>query len=55
MNLHKIVFFAKDVEATHRAIVARGAKMGDICKFGTLVFCHGTDPEGHVFQISNRG
>ena len=54
MNPHKIVFFAKDVEGTREAVIAGGAKMGDIRKFGKLVFCDGKDPEGHVFQISNR-
>jgi predicted enzyme related to lactoylglutathione lyase len=54
-NPHKIVFFAEDVEASRAAIVARGAKMGEVRKFGALVLCDGQDPEGHVFQISNRG
>jgi predicted enzyme related to lactoylglutathione lyase len=54
MNPHKIVFFAEDVAATRATIVARGGKMGEIRKFGELVFCDGQDPEGHIFQISNR-
>lgn len=54
MNPHKIVFYADDVVAARTAILARGAVMGEICKFGSLVFCDGRDPEGHVFQISNR-
>jgi len=54
MNPHKIVFYAENVEATRDAIVARGAKMGEIRKFGSLAYCDGQDPEGHVFQISNR-
>jgi predicted enzyme related to lactoylglutathione lyase len=53
-NPHKIVFFAQDVEATRAAIVKRGAKMGKIHSYGSLTFCDGKDPEGHVFQISNR-
>jgi predicted enzyme related to lactoylglutathione lyase len=54
MNPHKIVFFAEDVEAARGTVVARGAVMGDVRKFGPLVLCDGKDPEGHVFQISNR-
>ena len=54
MNPHKIVFYADDVAAARAAIVARGAVMGDVRNFGALVLCDGTDPEGHVFQISNR-
>ena len=59
-NPHKIVFFAEDVAKTRDEIVARGiaagvkVKMGEIKKFGKLAFCDGRDPEGHVFQISNR-
>ena len=54
MNPHKVVFFAEDVEAARAAAVARGAVMGDVRRFGSLVLCDGQDPEGHVFQISNR-
>ncbi len=54
MNPHKIVFFAEDVETARAAVVARGAVMGDVRKFGSLMLCDGKDPEGHVFQISNR-
>jgi predicted enzyme related to lactoylglutathione lyase len=51
---HKIVFFAKDVDAIRAAAVACGAVMGEILKSGSSVVCDGKDPEGHVFQISNR-
>lgn len=54
MNPHKIVFFARDVAAARSALVARGAKMGKLYKSGSLSLCDGADPEGHVFQISNR-
>jgi predicted enzyme related to lactoylglutathione lyase len=53
-NPHKIVFFAEDVEGASAAVVARGAKMGKIHRFDNFVFCDGQDPEGHVFQLSNR-
>ena len=54
MHRHKIVFYAEDVESARAAVVARGAVMGDVRKSGDLVLCDGKDPEGHVFQISNR-
>jgi catechol 2,3-dioxygenase-like lactoylglutathione lyase family enzyme len=52
-NPHKIVFYAEDVAAARATLIARGAKMGEVRKFGPLVLCDGADPEGHVFQISN--
>jgi predicted enzyme related to lactoylglutathione lyase len=55
MNPHKIVFYANDVETTREQLIKRGAKMGKVMKFESLVMCDGRDPEGHVFQISNRG
>jgi predicted enzyme related to lactoylglutathione lyase len=54
MHPHKIVFYAEDVQAARAAVAARGAVMGKVHKFGELVMCDGKDPEGHVFQISNR-
>lgn len=54
MNPHKIVFHAEDVQATRAALIARGVAMGKVHQFGALTFCDGKDPEGHVFQISNR-
>jgi predicted enzyme related to lactoylglutathione lyase len=53
-NPHKIVFFAANVEAAQAQAVARGAMMGQVRKFGSLVLCDGQDPEGHVFQLCNR-
>ena len=54
MHPHKIVFYAEDVDAARAAIVARGAVMSEVRKFGSLALCDGQDPERHVFQISNR-
>jgi len=53
-NPHKIVFSTKDVAKTREDLIAKGVKMGSIMKFEKLVFCDGTDPEGHKFQVSNR-
>jgi predicted enzyme related to lactoylglutathione lyase len=54
MNPHKIVFYAEDVEAARAEVVAKGAMMGDVKKFESLMLCDGKDPEGHVFQLCNR-
>lgn len=51
---HKIVFYAKDVARAREELVARGAAMREVKEFGELRLCDGVDPEGHVFQISNR-
>jgi len=54
MNPHKIVFYCEDVAEVRAQLVAKGAKVGDVRTFGKLTLCDGQDPEGHVFQISNR-
>jgi predicted enzyme related to lactoylglutathione lyase len=53
-NPHKIVFYASDIAAARAELIAHGAVMGKIKTFGALTLCDGHDPEGHVFQISNR-
>jgi hypothetical protein len=53
-NPHKIAFYAEDVEAARSSLVALGAVLGMVHKFGDLAYCDGQDPEGHAFQISNR-
>lgn len=50
----KVVFYAEDVEAAGKELEARGAKMRLAVKFGAITLLDGTDPEGNVFQISNR-
>ena len=50
----KIVFFASDVEEARDRLIARGAKLGPVKASGDLRLCDGRDPEGNVFQISNR-
>lgn len=51
----KLVFRSENVAATVAELSARGVKMGKVKTFGDLVMCDGTDPDGHRFQISNRG
>jgi predicted enzyme related to lactoylglutathione lyase len=53
-NPHKIVFQADDVAAERAKLVSRGVTMGKVHQFGSLTLCDGRDPEGHVFQLSNR-
>lgn len=50
----KIVFYSKDVGASRKKLMANGVKLGVVHEFGALRFCGGKDPEGNLFQISNR-
>lgn len=50
----KLAFGSKDVAKTREELIARGAVMGKVKDFGSLVLCDGKDPEGNLFQISNR-
>lgn len=51
---HKIVFHADDVAAAREDLVARGARMGPVKRFGALHLCDGSDPDENRFQLSNR-
>ena len=50
----KLAFGSKDVVQTREELIARGARMGKLKDYGGLVLCDGKDPEGNLFQISNR-
>ena len=50
----KLSFYATDVEAARASLIERGALMGEMVRFGELVLCDGLDPEGNVFQLTNR-
>ena len=50
----KFAFGAADVGATRAELISRGADMGPLRRFGSLELCDGVDPEGNVFQLSNR-
>ena len=50
----KLAFHADDPEAERERLVASGVTMRDVHRFDDLVFCDGVDPEGNVFQITNR-
>jgi catechol 2,3-dioxygenase-like lactoylglutathione lyase family enzyme len=51
---HKLVFAARDVTRARAQLIERGARLGPVRRFGKLHLCDGRDPEGNVFQISNR-
>ncbi len=53
-HAHKIVFHADDVAAERAKLVSKGVSMGKVRLFGSIALCDGHDPEGHVFQLSNR-
>jgi catechol 2,3-dioxygenase-like lactoylglutathione lyase family enzyme len=50
----KIVFYAKDVAALRKTLVARGAKFGEVRQGPMLCLCDGKDPDGNRIQLSNR-
>jgi len=51
----KICFYSEDVSKTRAELISRGVKMGkEPDKDHELKLCDGKDPEGNVFQISNR-
>jgi catechol 2,3-dioxygenase-like lactoylglutathione lyase family enzyme len=50
----KIVFYAKDVAALRKTLVARGAKFGEVKQGPMLCLCDGKDPDGNPIQLSNR-
>jgi catechol 2,3-dioxygenase-like lactoylglutathione lyase family enzyme len=51
----KVCFYAADVSEARAELVARGVEMGkDPGPGDGLKLCDGKDPEGNVFQLSNR-
>lgn len=50
----KLVFGSQDVAACREALLSRGVKMGKLVAFEQIHLCDGWDPEGNVFQISDR-
>jgi len=50
----KIVFFANDVAALRRELVARGAVFGKVRDGEMFCLCDGKDPDGNPIQLSNR-
>ena len=50
----KIVFEVENVEAMREILLADGVNVRTLEVSGAFSFCDGIDPEGNVFQISNR-
>ena len=50
----KIVFYAKDVAAMRKTLVARGAKLGEARQGDVFCLCDGKDPDGNPIQLSDR-
>ncbi len=50
----KIVFFAENVAALRKTLVARGANFGKIRQGEVFCLCDGKDPDGNPIQLSNR-
>lgn len=53
-GLPKFVFWCADVENTRETLLKKGVSMGKLRIFDDLHLCDGNDPEGNVFQLSNR-
>lgn len=50
----KLAFYAKDVPAARRKLVAKGASFGKVRDTGTFLLCDGKDPDGNWIQLSSR-
>jgi len=50
----KLAFFTADVEKTRAELLERGVKMKRLIRGEGLDLCDGEDPDGNVFQLSNR-
>ena len=50
----KLVFQSDNVEADREELLKLGIRMKGIHRWKDIVFCDGADPEGNIFQISNR-
>ena len=53
-GMPKLVFGTPDVEGARHELTKRGATLGRLMISGDLHLCDGRDPDGNVFQLSNR-
>ena len=53
-NPIKLTFHTSDVGAARARLIEAGAQMSEPRCFDAIEICDGVDPEGNVFQISNR-
>ncbi len=50
----RITFYSEDVGKTRDELVAKGAELSEVESDGRHESCEGKDPEGNLFEISNR-
>lgn len=50
----KVAFRVENIREFRETLLAQGVKMHKVFESPSLCFCDGTDPEGNIFQISNR-
>lgn len=50
----KVTFHEDDVEAARARLEGLGAVVRPLRRFGDVVVFDGVDPEGNIFQVSNR-
>lgn len=50
----KVAFRVANVDEIRAKLESHGVEMRKVQKGGTVCFCDGIDPEGNIFQISNR-
>ena len=50
----KVAFRVENVDEMRARLESQGVKMRKIQSGGNVCFCDGIDPEGNIFQISNR-
>jgi len=50
----KLAFYAEDVAATRKELVARGASFAKVREGELFCLCDGKDPDGNPIQLSSR-
>jgi catechol 2,3-dioxygenase-like lactoylglutathione lyase family enzyme len=50
----KLSFSTEDITAARAALIARGAKLGEVKSGAGVSRCEGKDPDGNPFQLSSR-
>lgn len=50
----QIMFEVADAEQAKASLEAAGTRMGKIGRWKHVVWCHGKDPEGNPFQITEK-
>jgi predicted enzyme related to lactoylglutathione lyase len=53
-GIPKFVFWCADVGKARESLDKKGVALDKLRTFGDLHLCDGRDPEGNVFQLSNR-